>query len=247
MAESERYVLAGSERELPEGHREVSDVDPDEIGTVTVYVRPRANLTDASQMGRVLSREEYTAEFGAAPEDFEAVRRLASAHNLSSGPADVGRRSIGVSGRLARSKCGLRSGPGGVRGPRRTTLSGSHRPAAAPGEPPRSGDRVSDSTSGPRPGPSSGWGSAPTVQYTPIRSASRYSFPAGSDGTGQCVGVVELGGGYRTADLDTYFGGSRPVQPHGGGRQRGRRHELADHGKRTRRRGNARHRDDRER
>jgi kumamolisin len=32
-----------------------------------------------------------------------------------------------------------------------------------------------------------------------------YDFPETQDGTGQTVGIVELGGGYRDADLDTYF------------------------------------------
>ncbi len=206
MAESERYVLAGSERELPEGHTRVSDVDPDEIGTVTVYVRPRANLADASQMGRVLSREEYAAEFGAAPEDFEAVRRLASAHNLSSGPADAGRRSIGVSGRLADlsavfgADLGVYADAAGQRyrgrtGPLKLPVTLRGLVTGVFGLDQRSQARTQFRV-----------GSAPTEQYTPVEIASRYSFPAGSDGTGQCVGLVELGGGYRTADLDTYFG-----------------------------------------
>jgi kumamolisin len=48
---------------------------------------------------------------------------------------------------------------------------------------------------------------APEVQYTPVEVATTYSFPAGVDGSGECVGIVELGGGYRTSDLDTYFAG----------------------------------------
>jgi kumamolisin len=34
--------------------------------------------------------------------------------------------------------------------------------------------------------------------------AQRYNFPAG-DGTGQTIGIIELGGGYRESDLHTYF------------------------------------------
>ena len=32
-----------------------------------------------------------------------------------------------------------------------------------------------------------------------------YSFPAGYDGSGQTVAIIELGGGYRSSDLKTYF------------------------------------------
>jgi hypothetical protein len=35
--------------------------------------------------------------------------------------------------------------------------------------------------------------------------ASLYDFPLGKDGAGQTIALIELGGGYREADLDTYF------------------------------------------
>jgi kumamolisin len=40
--------------------------------------------------------------------------------------------------------------------------------------------------------------------YTPLQLASIYNFPPG-DGTGQTVGIIELGGGYVMSDLQTYF------------------------------------------
>ena len=47
---------------------------------------------------------------------------------------------------------------------------------------------------------------AAAPSYTPPQLAAAYQFPAGSDGTGQCVGLIELGGGFATGDLATYFG-----------------------------------------
>ncbi|WP_020470275.1 S53 family peptidase [Zavarzinella formosa] len=41
--------------------------------------------------------------------------------------------------------------------------------------------------------------------FTPPQLAKLYNFPAGLDGTGQCIGIIELGGGYRTADIKAYF------------------------------------------
>jgi kumamolisin len=35
--------------------------------------------------------------------------------------------------------------------------------------------------------------------------AKSYNFPTGVDGAGQTIGIVELGGGFRKQDLDTYF------------------------------------------
>ena len=43
--------------------------------------------------------------------------------------------------------------------------------------------------------------------FLPTQLAELYNFPAG-DGAGQCVGIIELGGGYRPADLATFFADS---------------------------------------
>jgi kumamolisin len=54
---------------------------------------------------------------------------------------------------------------------------------------------------------------AAPVSYTPTQVAEYYGFPAGA-GEGECVALIELGGGYRPADLETYFtslGQSRPA------------------------------------
>ena len=40
--------------------------------------------------------------------------------------------------------------------------------------------------------------------FTPLQLASLYNFPPG-DGTGQKIGIIELGGGYVLSDLSTYF------------------------------------------
>lgn len=41
--------------------------------------------------------------------------------------------------------------------------------------------------------------------FTPPELAKLYNFPTALDGSGQCVGIIELGGGYRTADIKAYF------------------------------------------
>jgi len=45
------------------------------------------------------------------------------------------------------------------------------------------------------------------VPLTAPEVASFYQFPAGTDGTGHAVGIIELGGGYAASDLSTYFSG----------------------------------------
>jgi len=44
-----------------------------------------------------------------------------------------------------------------------------------------------------------------TGAFTPPQLARLYDFPAGADGSGECIGIIELGGGFRPADLKTYF------------------------------------------
>jgi kumamolisin len=46
---------------------------------------------------------------------------------------------------------------------------------------------------------------AGNVSYTPVQVAELYGFPANAKATGQTIGVLELGGGYRTADITAYF------------------------------------------
>lgn len=41
--------------------------------------------------------------------------------------------------------------------------------------------------------------------YLPRQVAGFYSFPADADGTGQTIGILELGGGYTTTDIQQYF------------------------------------------
>ncbi len=48
-------------------------------------------------------------------------------------------------------------------------------------------------------------GSAGT--FTPPQVAALYNYPQGLDGTGQTIGIVELGGGYTAADLQNFFQG----------------------------------------
>jgi kumamolisin len=44
-----------------------------------------------------------------------------------------------------------------------------------------------------------------SVAFTPPQLAQVYHFPTGLDGQGQCLALIELGGGYRKADLQAYF------------------------------------------
>ena len=86
------------------------------------------------------------------------------------------------------------------------------------------------------------------TSYPPNQVADIYQFPAGTTGAGQTVAVIELGGGFSTSDLDTYFGGLGIARPsitaasvdgaanNPGSTQRGRRRGQPGHRRHRRRR-----------
>jgi kumamolisin len=45
------------------------------------------------------------------------------------------------------------------------------------------------------------------IVYTPPELGSLYGFPAGTDGTGQTLAIVCMGGGFRQEDMEAYFAG----------------------------------------
>ncbi|HEY3810638.1 MAG TPA: S53 family peptidase [Acidimicrobiales bacterium] len=210
MTFPDRVAVAGSERDLPAAHVRVGDVDPEERATVTVYVRPRARIEDpvAGAGGEpALTREEYAERYGAAPEDIDVIRAFAAGHGLSVDEVDAGRRAVTLSGRLGDLQAAFGAS------------LGIHADSAGRQYRGRTGTlwlvpSVAEVVTGvfgldarPQAGPGFRIAATPAVQYTPVQVASAYSFPAGVDGTGECVALIELGGGFRTADLDTYFSG----------------------------------------
>ena len=49
-------------------------------------------------------------------------------------------------------------------------------------------------------------GAQAAASYTPVQVAALYGFPT-TGATGQTIGIIELGGGYKTADITAYFKG----------------------------------------
>jgi len=50
------------------------------------------------------------------------------------------------------------------------------------------------------------------VDFTPIQLGTLYGYPQAT-GQGQCVGIIELGGGFTQSDLQTYFSGLKVATP----------------------------------
>jgi kumamolisin len=219
-----RVNLKGSERaELP-GARLIGPADPNERLEVSVLVRRRAPEALQSRLARLthgdrsagnLSREQFAQLHAAAASDVAAVRAFATAHGLSVVAEHADRRTVILAGTVRqfnaafsielkqyshpkgnyRGRTGVIQLPAELHEVIEAVLGLDNRPQAKPHFRPRGGK-----------GPGKGKKHANPVSYTPIQVAQAYGFPSGN-GQGQCVAIIELGGGFKPADLKTYFSG----------------------------------------
>ena len=222
--------LKGSERTALAGARIVGPAEPTERFEVSILVRRRAAkdmqarvaaLAAGDRSRGFLSREEFAKAHGAEAADFAAVRAFAQAHHLSVLLEHAGRRTVLLGGTVAqfsaafsvqlhqmshargtyRGRTGEIKLPPELHGIVEAVLGLDNRPQAKPHF------RVRSAESSKR------QGSPKAVSYTPTKVAALYDYPAGTGG-GECVGLIELGGGFVPADLDTYFSGLGVGSPH---------------------------------
>jgi kumamolisin len=210
-------VLTGSERVPAVGARRAGPADVRGEIAVTLVLRrgteplPRSGAarSRSSRTPRYLTRAEFAARHGARPADREAVRSFAAAaglHVLEDRPECRTVRLAGRGGDVASAF--------GTRLFRYLYPGGSYRGREGPIRLPRSLDGIVVGVLGlddrpqarphvrPRPPRA-----AAAPSYSPPQVAAAYDFPSGTTGVGECIGFVELGGGYRADDLTTYFAG----------------------------------------
>jgi kumamolisin len=206
-------VLKGSERKAPRGAVSTGAADAQEQISVSVYVKPRnpvAATLRAQQAGNMprLSRQEYTELHGAHPADVALVESFARNHGLRVVQVDPARRLVKLTGTVAamsqafevqldryespglsfRGRVGAIKVPANIAGIVDSIHGLDNRPQAEP----RTRLHPQDTPA--------------SASYTPPQVAALYNFPDEGDGSGQCIGLIELGGGYAQADLDAYFG-----------------------------------------
>ena len=222
--------LSGSERTPLPGAHDLGDADPNERLEVSVLLRRRAADELKSQVDQLragdksaghLSREGFASRYGADPADVTAVETFAQAHGLAVVASDLARRTVVLSGIVRQFNqafgVSLRNveHDGG-------TYRGRVGPIHIPEELVDAVEAVLGLDNRPqarphfRPRPTYGnvqWraSQASAASFTPGQLAALYDFPAG-DGAGECIAIIELGGGYRPADLKSYFA-SNGVSP----------------------------------
>ena len=205
-----KVPLEGSERR-PAGTRTGSQ-PPDEMVEISVILKPKHPLPPAQTGEQILSREEFAARYGADHAAVAKVESFAHEYGLKVEEVSLPRRTVTLSGTAAHmskafdtqfERCNYRGRDYRARtGPIMLPSDLAPSVEAVLGLDDRDQAKAHFRVLGPS---SARPLAVPAVSYSPQQVAQLYSFPAGADGTGQTVGIIELGGGYKPADLQNYF------------------------------------------
>jgi len=215
--------LTGSEKNPLVGAKEIGPTNPNDEVEITLLLRHTndhllkdhlSRLKNGERFARHFSREDIAYHFPAMPVDVESVEKFAADNGLLITQVDRARRTIMLKGTLENlSKAfkvelktfeyegkAFRGREGVVHIPEElhdiveAILGLDNRPQAKPHfrikkKPALEAHVVPKDMSG---------------TFTPLQLAQLYNFPIG-DGAGQCIAIIELGGGFTQSDLDEYF------------------------------------------
>ena len=215
-----RLPLAGSERAVMPGAKEIGPANPNEQVEVTIRLHSRAGkepiinpntFTKPITERKLLSRRVYAQRHGADAASIATVKRFAKEYGLVVKEESAPRRTVILSGTVAvmnkafavelkeyQSSEGRHRGrTGAIQLPKELhdVVEGvfglDNRPQARPHfRRRRKVEARADSAS---------------LSYTPTQVAGFYNFPTGVNGSGECIGIIELGGGFNTNDLANFW------------------------------------------
>lgn len=222
MTSANKHILTGSERAPLRGAREIGPANPNEKVEVTIRLRSRAGKKPAVaadayrqplSQRRIMSREEYERSHGADPASVSHVETFAKEHGLTLVEKSPERRTVILSGTVSamnkafgvelkqyehptagryRGRTGSVQIPDNLKDHIEGVFGLDNRPQAKPHF------RRRHARAGAKPHAAGG-------SFTPPQVAALYNFPTKVDGTGECIGIIELGGGYNSNDLTNYF------------------------------------------
>jgi kumamolisin len=213
--------LAGSERVPLAGAKEIGPADPNETLDVTIRLRSRAGknpIVNAEEYNKPIenrklyTRTQLAQEHGADAADIALVEKFAQSHKLKVKETSAPRRTIILTGTVAatseafgvelkqyehpsgnyRGRTGKIHLPAELHGVVEGVFGLDNRPQAKPHfrrRHERAGARAA----------------AVSVSYTPVQIAEIYDYPTDADGSGECIALIELGGGFTTTDLSNYW------------------------------------------
>ncbi|HZW79037.1 MAG TPA: S53 family peptidase [Candidatus Deferrimicrobiaceae bacterium] len=208
---SKHPPVAGSERTPLEGAREIGPANPKETVDVTIRLRPRSPIKPTEERSSV-SRKEFEQRHGADPKSIALVEAFARAHKLLVKEKSAARRTVILSGPVTamneafgvelkeyehpggryRGRTGAIHLPAELHEVVEGVFGLDNRPQAKPHFRRRHG------RAGAR-------AATVSLSYTPPQVAALYGFPTGVDGSGECIALIELGGGFNPTDLSNYW------------------------------------------
>src|SRR5271170_2927583 len=212
-----RVSFPKSERQGHPGATVAGKTDPNHVISVSVIVKRKSPLDLKELGGRHLSQEEFAEKYAADPVNFDHLRDFAHKNGLTvdeaasslarrtivmRGPANKIESAFGVTlndydheGKRFHSYTGAISMAQEHAEPVEAVLGLDSHPIAKPHI------RMLDAKKKRKPKPD------PTQpqSFNPPSVASLYSFPTSVNGSGQTIGIIELGGGYNASDLSKYF------------------------------------------
>ena len=210
------FEVRGSHKKPLAGAKLIEPSRADERLEVTVRLRAKTPLPDPAELlgaGQEpipqLTHEEFDALHGADPKDIAQIRKYAHDNHLAVVLESPSRRSVILSGTVADFSKAFNVSlnhyeyPGG-------TYRGRIGAVSVPAEFSESVEGVFGLDNRPVAKPhfkirASHAAAAAARSFNPTEVAQIYNFPSTFDGTGQCIGIIELGGGYRPSDLSAYF------------------------------------------
>jgi kumamolisin len=211
---AEYIPLLGSERRLPQGASRVGPANLNEELTVSVGVRRRPDAPPIPDLARLgaqrprdrqrVDRSAVIATHGASADDLARVQQFARHHGLRVVESSAPRRVVRLAGTVSQmqhafqvqlymyrdARAFYRSREGHVNVPRDLV---------------NIIERVSGLTNRPLARPHVQAHPREVTAFNAVQIGQLYDFPTGTDGSGQCIGIIELGGGYDQADLNSYF------------------------------------------
>ncbi len=225
MADStSRTAIPGSERQPLNNAKPVGSVRPDQHIEAMVRLRPAVSYTDKEATAwsgdqlpaqrRYLSRQEFAQKYGASADDVAQIVTFAALHQLQVINSNLAKRTVVLCGTAAafgkafgttlenyahangvyRGRVGPLTVPSNIADVIEGVFGLDNRPQATP----KFQVRNYLGMIAPH---------AADTSYTPPQVAALYGFPSGADGSGQCIAIIELGGGSRPADISAYFSG----------------------------------------
>jgi kumamolisin len=224
----ELVPLEGSERaELP-GATPAGELDASARIAVTVILRRRAAVPAELITGpETLTSAELAENYGSDPADVSLATQVFGGYGLTVTESHPASRRLKVSGTIAelsaafgttlsqvasphpdgsgevvhRYRSGGLSVPAELAGIVTAVLGLDDRPQARPHFRRPTHRAIAETMT---PDATAGRAAGP---LTALQVAGFYKFPANTDGTGQTIAIIELGGGYTQSDLDSYFSG----------------------------------------